>query len=411
MAHTPTSQQAATTTGAGSTQPNTDSPARNADATTMPAANNQPNAIEIAIYHRLSKVIDPELGRSITDLGMIAAIEATPHSTLPLTFDVTVHVELTVAGCPLSKTITNQINGAVASYPDATLIPHIEVTAMSQDKLANLVAQLKAERRQNPFTKPGVHTRIFAIASGKGGVGKSSVTANLAATFAALGYDTAAIDADIYGFSLPRLFGVHTQPTNLNGMLMPVVSWGVKLMSIGMFAGSERAILWRGPRLQRSLEQFLSDVWWGSPDVLLLDMAPGTGDMAISVAQTLPNAELVVVTTPQPSASEIAVRSGLVALQVPMTVRGVVENMSYFEHNGERLEIFGHGGGQRVSEQLTHALGYDVPLLAELPLEPQIREIDDSGRPAVLTPSGELADTPLAAQFTKLAQSLMDNAK
>lgn len=411
MAHTPTSQQAATTTGAGSTQPNAGDTVRNADITTVPAADGQPNAIEIAIYHRLSKVIDPELGRSITDLGMIAAIEATPHSTLPLTFDVTVHVELTVAGCPLSKTITNQINGAVASYPDATLIPHIEVTAMSQDKLANLVAQLKAERRQNPFTKPGVHTRIFAIASGKGGVGKSSVTANLAATFAALGYDTAAIDADIYGFSLPRLFGVHTQPTNLNGMLMPVVSWGVKLMSIGMFAGSERAILWRGPRLQRSLEQFLSDVWWGSPDVLLLDMAPGTGDMAISVAQTLPNAELVVVTTPQPSASEIAVRSGLVALQVPMTVRGVVENMSYFEHNGERLEIFGHGGGQRVSEQLTHALGYDVPLLAELPLEPQIREIDDSGRPAVLTPSGELADTPLAAQFTKLAQSLMSNAK
>ncbi|WP_240932253.1 Mrp/NBP35 family ATP-binding protein [Bifidobacterium thermophilum] len=411
MAHTPTSQQAATTTGAGSTQPNAGDTVRNADITTVPAANGQPNAIEIAIYHRLSKVIDPELGRSITDLGMIATIEATPHSTLPLTFDVTVHVELTVAGCPLSKTITNQINGAVASYPDATLIPHIEVTAMSQDKLANLVAQLKAERRQNPFTKPGVHTRIFAIASGKGGVGKSSVTANLAATFAALGYDTAAIDADIYGFSLPRLFGVHTQPTNLNGMLMPVVSWGVKLMSIGMFAGSERAILWRGPRLQRSLEQFLSDVWWGSPDVLLLDMAPGTGDMAISVAQTLPNAELVVVTTPQPSASEIAVRSGLVALQVPMTVRGVVENMSYFEHNGERLEIFGHGGGQRVSEQLTHALGYDVPLLAELPLEPQIREIDDSGRPAVLTPSGVLADTPLAAQFTKLAQSLMDNTK
>lgn len=411
MAHTPTSQQAATTTGAGSTQPNAGDTVRNADITTVPAANGQPNAIEIAIYHRLSKVIDPELGRSITDLGMIAAIEATPHDALPSTYDVIVHVELTVAGCPLSKTITNQINEAVAAYPDATLIPHIEVSAMSQDKLANLVAQLKAERRQNPFTKPGIKTRIFAIASGKGGVGKSSVTANLAATFAALGYDTAAIDADIYGFSLPRLFGVHTQPTDLNGMLMPVVSWGVKLMSIGMFAGSERAILWRGPRLQRSLEQFLSDVWWGSPDVLLLDMAPGTGDMAISVAQTLPNAELVVVTTPQPSASEIAVRSGLVALQVPMKVRGVVENMSYFEHKGERLEIFGHGGGQRVSEQLTHALGYDVPLLAQLPLEPEIRKIDDSGRPAVLTPSGELSGTPLAAQFTTLAQSLMSSTK
>ena len=165
---------------------------------------------------------------------------------------------------------------------------------------------------------------------------------------------------------------------------MPVTAWGVKLISIGMFAGADRAILWRGPRLQRSLEQFLSDVWWGEPDVLLLDLAPGTGDMAISVAQALPNAELVVVTTPQPSASDIAVRSGLVALQVPMKVRGVVENMSYYEHKGEKLEIFGAGGGQRVSEQLTQALGYDVPLMAQLPLEPEVRETGEAGRPALL---------------------------
>ena len=363
--------------------------------------------IEADIYERLSKVIDPELGRSVTDLGMIAAIEATP-SEQTNAYDVTVHVELTVEGCPLSETITNQINGAVASYPDATLIPHIEVTSMSRDKLADLVAGLKAERKQNPFTKPGVKTRIFAIASGKGGVGKSSVTANLAATFAAMGYDTAAIDADIYGFSLPRLFGVHTQPTNLNGMLMPVTSWGVKLISIGMFAGADRAILWRGPRLQRSLEQFLSDVWWGEPDVLLLDLAPGTGDMAISVAQALPNAELVVVTTPQPSASDIAVRSGLVALQVPMKVRGVVENMSFYEHKGERLEIFGAGGGQRVSDQLTEALGYDVPLMAQLPLLPEVRETGEGGRPAVLAEDGSLADTPFADSFRELVTALME---
>ena len=200
--------------------------------------------IEADIYERLSKVIDPELGRSVTDLGMIAAIEAAPASSDAGTYDVTVHVELTVPGCPLSETITSQINGAVSSYPGAQLLPHIEVGSMSRDKLADLVADLKAERKQNPFSKPGVKTRIFAIASGKGGVGKSSVTANLAATFAALGFDTAAIDADIYGFSLPRLFGVHTQPTNLNGMLMPVTAWGVKLISIGMFAGADRAILW-----------------------------------------------------------------------------------------------------------------------------------------------------------------------
>ena len=360
--------------------------------------------IEADIYERLSKVIDPELGRSVTDLGMIAAIEAAPASSDAGTYDVTVHVELTVPGCPLSETITSQINGAVSSYPGAQLLPHIEVGSMSRDKLADLVADLKAERKQNPFSKPGVKTRIFAIASGKGGVGKSSVTANLAATFAALGFDTAAIDADIYGFSLPRLFGVHTQPTNLNGMLMPVTAWGVKLISIGMFAGADRAILWRGPRLQRSLEQFLSDVWWG---VLLLDLAPGTGDMAISVAQALPNAELVVVTTPQPSASDIAVRSGLVALQVPMKVRGVVENMSYYEHKGEKLEIFGAGGGQRVSEQLTQALGYDVPLMAQLPLEPEVRETGEAGRPAVLDADGALRTDGIGQTFRGLAERLL----
>ena len=278
---------------------------------------------------------------------------------------------------------------------------------MDDDKLAELVNRLKAERRQNPFTKPDSKTRIFAIASGKGGVGKSSVTANLAATFAALGYDTAAIDADIYGFSLPGLFGVHSQPTNLNGMLMPVTAWGVKLISIGMFAGADRAILWRGPRLQRSLEQFLSDVWWGEPDVLLLDLAPGTGDMAISVAQTLPNAELVVVTTPQPSASDVAVRSGLVALQVPMKVRGVVENMSWFDYKGERLEIFGNGGGERVSDQLTRALGYDVPLMGRLPLVPEIRETGESGRPSVLNRDGSLRTDGLGRIFKSVAERLM----
>ena len=362
-------------------------------------------SIEAELYRRLGRVIDPELGRSVTDLGMIPAIEATPAGDG--SYDVTVHVELTVEGCPLSRAITDEIERAVTGYPDARLVPHIEVSAMGDAKLARLVADLKAERRRNPFTRPESRTRIFAIASGKGGVGKSSVTANLAAAFAALGYDTAAIDADIYGFSLPRLFGVHSRPVNLNGMLMPAVAWGVKLISIGMFAGADRAILWRGPRLQRSLEQFLADVWWGDPDVLLLDMAPGTGDMAISVAQTLPNAELVVVTTPQPSASEVAVRSGLVALQVPMRVRGVVENMSWFDHDGERLEIFGSGGGERVSEQLTRDLGYEVPLMAQLPLIPEVREDGEAGRPAVLDRSGRLADTPFARAFADLARRLM----
>ncbi|OXM99868.1 ATP-binding protein [Bifidobacterium vansinderenii] len=369
------------------------------------------DVIERNVRTRLSRVIDPELGKSITDLGMVTGIDVVPRDVIDSgrsIVDVTVKVELTVEGCPLTQTIIDKINEAVTSYPAATLIPHIDVGSMSQEKLTGLVNDLKAQRKENPFTKPGSKTRIFAIASGKGGVGKSSVTANLAATFAALGYNTAAIDADIYGFSLPALFGTHDHPTNLKGMLMPVTAWGVKLISIGMFAGADRAILWRGPRLQRSLEQFLSDVWWGEPDVLLLDLAPGTGDMAISVAQALPNAELVVVTTPQPSASDVAVRAGLVALQVPMTVRGVIENMSYYEHNGEKLRIFGEGGGRRVSEQLTASLKHDVPLLGTLPLEPEVRIDGEAGRPVVLNEDGTLADTPLAAEFVSIAKQLME---
>ena len=370
-----------------------------------------PRRIKGEVYERLSRVIDPELGRSITDLGMITDIIVEPARDAQADYEVTVRVELTIKGCPLSTTITNQINGTVTSYPRARLRPHIDVSSMSREKLDNLVADLKAARRSNPFSKPGVGTRIFAIASGKGGVGKSSVTVNLAATLAALGYDTAAIDADIYGFSLPGLFGVHSRPTNLHGMLMPVTAWGVKLISIGMFAGSDRAILWRGPRLQRSLEQFLSDVWWGDPDVLLLDLAPGTGDMALSVAQALPNSRLIVVTTPQPSASQVAVRSGLVALQLPTMVQGVIENMSWYEHNGERLRIFGQGGGQRVADQLTRDLGYQVPLLEQLPLQTDLRESGESGRPAVLRPDGSLDDSPLTKRFVDLAKTLMEGSE
>ncbi len=370
--------------------------------------------LETQVYDLLGSVIDPELGRSVTELNMVTGVHVKEKpvaidATKPA-YDVEINLELTVPNCPLAEIITGRVQEAVSKYPQATLIPHVTATAMSKDKLEKLVADLKAERRENPFNKAGTRTRIFAIASGKGGVGKSSITANLAATFAALGYDTAAIDADVYGFSLPRMFGVNSQPTNLNGMLMPVVAWGVKLISIGMFAGTDRAILWRGPRLQRSLEQFLSDVWWGNPDVLLLDLAPGTGDMALAVAQSLPNVELVVVTTPQPSASDVAVRAGLMALQIPVSVRGVVENMSWFENNGERLEIFGSGGGKRVSEQLCNALNTNVPLLAQLPLNPSIREIGEAGRPAVLNEEGKLADSQLAHTFVKLAKSLMENS-
>lgn len=376
--------------------------------------------LETRIYDLLGSVIDPELGRSVTELNMVTGIHVSGKQNVTSvcdfdnsypTYDVTISIELTVPDCPLAQVITQRIQSAVKKYPNANLVPHVNISAMSKDKLAKLVSDLKEERKENPFNKNGVKTRIFAIASGKGGVGKSSITANLAATFAALGYKTAAIDADVYGFSLPRMFGVTSQPTNLNGMLMPVEAWGVKLISIGMFAGTDRAILWRGPRLQRSLEQFLCDVWWADPDVLLLDLAPGTGDMALAVAQSLPNVELVVVTTPQPSASDVAVRAGLMALQIPVNVRGVVENMSWFENNGARLEIFGSGGGKRVSDQLCKALGKNVPLLAQIPLDTSIREIGESGRPAVLKKDGGLANSQLANTFIQLAKALMETVK
>lgn len=358
--------------------------------------------IEADIYERLSKVIDPELGRSVTDLGMIAAIEAAPASSDAGTYDVTVHVELTVPGCPLSETITSQINGAVSSYPGAQLLPHIEVGSMSRDKLADLVADLKAERKQNPFSKPGVKTRIFAIASGKGGVGKSSMTANLAAALAAQGLKVGVMDADIYGFSIPRMLGVDHDPQVIDGMMIPPVgAGGVKVISIGMFVPDGQAVIWRGPMLHRALQQFLADVFWGDLDVLLIDMPPGTGDVAISIAQLLPNSEILVVTTPQVAAAEVAERAGSIAAQTNQKVIGVVENMSFLpQPDGSRLEIFGAGGGESVSQRLTAQLGYSVPLLAQVPIDIALREGGDRGEPV------SVASGPAAEELTALAKQL-----
>lgn len=358
--------------------------------------------IEADIYERLSKVIDPELGRSVTDLGMIAAIEAAPASSDAGTYDVTVHVELTVPGCPLSETITSQINGAVSSYPGAQLLPHIEVGSMSRGKLADLVADLKAERKQNPFSKPGVKTRIFAIASGKGGVGKSSMTANLAAALAAQGLKVGVMDADIYGFSIPRMLGVDHDPQVIDGMMIPPVgAGGVKVISIGMFVPDGQAVIWRGPMLHRALQQFLADVFWGDLDVLLIDMPPGTGDVAISIAQLLPNSEILVVTTPQVAAAEVAERAGSIAAQTNQKVIGVVENMSFLpQPDGSRLEIFGAGGGESVSARLTAQLGYDVPLLAQVPLDIALREGGDRGEPVAV------ASGPAAEVLTSLGTTL-----
>lgn len=395
---------------------------KTADSILADSDDSQIRKIERDVLIRLSAVTDPELGRSLVEMGMITSIEAAKRSDDSVldrpaqarpdqdVYDVHVTMELTISGCPLTDRLLSDMTNTISSYPDAVLVPRISVGVMSKEKLGGLVEQLRKTRHSNPFNDPNSpesHTRVIAVASGKGGVGKSAIAADLAATFAALGYSTAAIDADIYGFSLPSIFGVKSRPTDLDGMLMPVSAWGVKLMSIGMFAGSDQAILWRGPRLQRSLQQFLTDVWWNNPDVMVLDLPPGTGDMAISVAQLLPAAQTLVVTTPQKSASRIAIRAGLASLRLPGKVAGVVENMSWYDYEGQHLPLFGQGGGQRAARALSSSLGYKVPLLAQIPLDPQIREADEAGRPSVLDQDGHLIHTARAQAFIAMARSLM----
>jgi ATP-binding protein involved in chromosome partitioning len=242
------------------------------------------------------------------------------------------------------------------------------------------------------------------VASGKGGVGKSSVTVNLAAALAARGLSVGVLDADIYGFSVPRMLGVHGKPTQVEQMIMPPQASGVKVISIGMFTPGNTAVVWRGPMLHRALQQFLADVFWGDLDILLMDLPPGTGDIAISVAQLVPGAEILVVTTPQLAAAEVAERAGSIALQTHQQVVGVVENMSWLElPGGERMDVFGSGGGQAVAEGLTRTLGARVPLLGQVPLDPRLREGGDTGAPLVLSSPEAPAARELLAVAEKLA--------
>ena len=254
-----------------------------------------------------------------------------------------------------------------------------------------------------PFAQPGSLTRVYAVASGKGGVGKSSVTVNLAAALAKRGLSVGVVDADIYGHSVPRMLGVDDKPTQVDNMIMPPQAYGVKVISIGMFTPGNTPVVWRGPMLHRALQQFLADVWWGDLDVLLMDLPPGTGDVAISVAQLVPNAEILVVTTPQLAAAEVAERAGAIATQTHQQVVGVVENMSWLElPDGSRMEIFGSGGGEAVSDALTRTLGARVPLLGQIPLDTRLREAGDAGAPIVLAEP----DSPAAQALEKIADGL-----
>ncbi len=356
-----------------------------------------------ALHAALETVIDPEIRKPVTELGMVGAISCDDDGRVAVT------ILLTVAACPLKETLTKDTTAALAKVDGVT---DVEVTlgVMSDEQRGELKTKLRGgtPEREIPFAQPGSLTRVYAVASGKGGVGKSSVTANLAASLAADGLSVGVVDADIYGFSIPRMLGVEHKPTQVDDMIMPPVSHGVRVISIGMFVPGNQPVVWRGPMLHRALQQFLADVFWGDLDVLLLDLPPGTGDIAISVAQLIPGAEILVVTTPQQAAAEVAERAGSIALQTHQRLAGVIENMSWLElPDGSRQEIFGSGGGREVAESLSRAVGADVPLLGQIPLDTRLRIGADQGTPVVL---GE-PDTPAAVALRGIAKGLATRSR
>ena len=334
-----------------------------------------------AVQAALATVNDPEIHRPITDLGMVKSVDIDEQG------EVKVGVYLTVAGCPMRERITKDVTAAVAAVAEVRNVI-VDLDVMSEEQRKEMAAGLRGGQAEKeiPFARPGSLTRVYAVASGKGGVGKSSVTVNLAAAMAADGLSVGIVDADIYGHSIPRMLGVSERPTQVENMIMPPQSLGIRVISIGMFTAGNTPVVWRGPMLHRALQQFLADVWWGDLDVLLMDLPPGTGDVAISVAQLVPNAELVVVTTPQQAAAEVAERAGTIALQTHQRIAGVIENMSWLPcpHCGEHVDVFGSGGGQQVADGLSTSLGAAVPLLGQIPLDLRLREGGDDGRPLVI---------------------------
>ena len=346
-----------------------------------------------AVIDLLRPVEDPELHRSIVDLGMVRDV------VIGRKGDVSLTVVLTVAGCPLRNEIQNRVSSALTTHPDVSSVK-LEFGVMNDAERENVRRMLHgdaastagstqahghAEGRMIPFSQPGSKTRPLLISSGKGGVGKSSVTTNLAVALAARGHSVGIVDADIYGYSIPRMLGADRDPIVIDQMLVPPESFGVRCISIGYFVPEGQAVIWRGPMLHKALEQFLTDVFWDDPDFLLIDMPPGTGDIALSLSQYLPRGEVYVVTTPQPAAQKVARLSAAMAAKVNLPVRGIIENMSWFTgDDGKRYEIFGSGGGEELANEL------DVPLLARIPLVPTLREGGDDGRPiAAVDPDRE----------------------
>jgi ATP-binding protein involved in chromosome partitioning len=327
----------------------------------------------------LRTVMDPEIGKPIEDIGMLKGIEIEGGT-------VRVHVLITIEGCPLKDRITSDVTAALRPIEGVEQVD-VRLTPMSPEQRESLVQQLRgsagtsAAAPAQPKIRFPESTTIIAIASGKGGVGKSSVTVNLACALAAEGYRVGVLDADVWGFSVPRMIGVTGKPVGFNDMILPLEAHGVKVISMGFFVPEETPVIWRGPMLHKAIEQFLGDVYWGELDFLLCDLPPGTGDVSISLASFLPGASMLVVTTPQEAARKVAERAGKMAERTNMRPIGVVENMSFYvcPHCGERDEIFGSGGGQEAADTL------GVPLMAQVPLVPALRQGGDVGRPIVIS--------------------------
>ncbi|MEO5834556.1 MAG: Mrp/NBP35 family ATP-binding protein [Nakamurella sp.] len=355
-----------------------------------------------AVRAALATVKDPEIRRPITELNMVDTVEVRPDGHVDLV------VLITIAGCPMKDTIQRDVTAAVRSVAGVTGVS-LSLVPMTDEQRDALRVHLRGGATKDiPFARPESRTSVYAIASGKGGVGKSTVTVNLAAALTARGLSVGVLDADVYGFSIPRMLGVTARPTRIGDMILPPVAHGIRVISVGMFVEGNAAVVWRGPMLHRALQQFLADVFWGDLDVLLLDLPPGTGDIAISTAQLIPATEIIVVTTPQTAAAEVAERAGAIALQTRQKVAGVIENMSGLVlPDGSVMDVFGSGGGQVVSDSLSRVTGTSVPLLGQIPLAVRVREAGDDGVPIVLSDPQD----PAALALTAVAATLADRAK
>ncbi|WP_311357149.1 Mrp/NBP35 family ATP-binding protein [Corynebacterium riegelii] len=357
------------------------------------------NSITTALVtEALSRVDDPEIGKPITELGMVKSIDITGN-------DVSVVIYLTIAGCPMRDTIERNTRAVLEELEGVGNVS-VSMDTMSDEQRRELATKLRGEQTGPaiPFADPNSRTRVFAVASGKGGVGKSSMTVNLATALAQQGLSVGIVDADIYGHSIPGLMGsVGQTPTVVDEMLMPPITHGVRHISIGQFVEGNAPVVWRGPMLTRAIQQFLGDVYWGDLDVLFMDLPPGTGDVAITVAQLVPNAELIIVTTPQAAAAEVAERAGTIAQQTDQKIAGVVENMSgLLLDDGSVINIFGEGGGQHVAERLTQLTDSAVELLGSVPLDPKLRQHGDDGNPVAISEP----DSPAAKAIHEIASKL-----